>query len=83
MICLTVPNVSHLVKIILCSSTITLFTKLHFFRNSVDELNISILDFIREDLLAHVSFPFWLLTLIGQFIVCAKKRAKADDLCQR
>ena len=40
-------------------------------------VKISILDFIRECLLAHISFPFWLLALIGQFIVCAKKRAKA------
>ena len=41
---------------------------------------ISILDFIREGLLAHFSFPFWLHIMIGQLIVCSKKRAKADWL---
>ena len=40
----------------------------------------SILDFIREGLLAHFSFPFWLHIMIGQLIVCSKKRAKADWL---
>ena len=40
----------------------------------------SMLDFIREGLLAHFSFPFWLHIMIGQFIVCSKKRAKADWL---
>ena len=40
----------------------------------------SILDFIREDLLAHFSFPFWLHTMIGQLTGCSKKRAKADWL---
>ena len=40
----------------------------------------SILDFIREDLLAHFSFPFWLHIMIGQLTGCSKKRAKADWL---
>ena len=40
----------------------------------------SILDFIREGLLDHFSFPFWLHIMIGQLIVCSKKRAKADWL---
>ena len=38
----------------------------------------SILDFIREGLLAHFSFPFWLHIMIGQLIVCSKKHAEAD-----
>ena len=40
----------------------------------------SILDFIREDLLANFSFPFWLHIMIGQLTGCSKKRAKADWL---
>ena len=40
----------------------------------------SILDFIREGLLAHFSFPFWLHIMIGQLTVCSKKCAKADWL---
>ena len=40
----------------------------------------SILDFIREDLLAHFSYPFWLHIMIGQLTGCSKKRAKADWL---
>ena len=40
----------------------------------------SILDFIREDLLAHFSYPFWLHIMIGQLTGCSKKCAKADWL---
>ena len=38
----------------------------------------SILDFIREGLIAHFSIPFWLHIMIGQLIVCSIKRATAD-----
>ena len=41
---------------------------------------ISNLHSTRDELLAHFSIPFWLHILIGQWYVCAKKRAKADWL---
>ena len=53
---------------------------IHLFWWSINMQFASILDFIREDLLAHFSFPFWLHIMIGQLTGCSKKRAKADWL---
>ena len=51
-----------------------------FLRFPSKQNRASILDFIREDLLAHFSYPFWLHIMIGQLTGCSKKRAKADWL---
>ena len=48
--------------------------------NSAMNIYISNLHSTRDELLAHFSIPFWLHILIGQWYVCAKKRAKADWL---